>query len=477
MLLQGQTSKVGTALCYKASTSSDLGVCVLFSAYSMGSLAGCNRQPLGAELLHVKTGICLGTHERLDMVRHMVGAHACFTYPCAQNMMLPDASPRCVQVTVQETTERFYRAVWADTRGVGGRRRLLLDAGAQTAYMTRVASFVIASEARIDSIPDGDACKEALRACTSAPGRQQDCALCGAQWLFWNLTLQGARGAPLDTGMFEPRAAIVHLLLSPGTAAVAFLNAPHAVLVLFEDWLQNTAAFERVLWHVRAVHAAFTRAQQRGGGAGTVAPALRTLHSSAARVPPATQRRRLLQDAQPAVVISAPHADFTRYGFLTTPNTPPPLLYQLKVLQMPVGLNCIVSKSTLVNNVAYDIIRSFEREGWTAKPICTSNVDAVTTASSVPMSRQRLLCPCHDSDITLLDASPAIPISRCLMHSDITLLDASPAIPISRCLMHSDITLLDASPASSSVISEYHNARTRFRTEAHASWQEMHQAA
>jgi len=234
VFLQGQAvANAGSAFCYKSAIASSQGVCTLFSKYTLAATASCNANvQLGAAVGYGSTGVCLGTHEAPN-VHAMVRARSCFLYRCSQNTL--DHPPLCSQVTDQSTALTLRKTVWFNTRGSGGPRRLLDAHDSQTL----VAAFLRVAAPRVGALPEGVVCREVLLACLAADALTADCRTCGAHWLFWNITLHGAapNAVPADTVMFDLREAVTRMLLNLALAARVVLNAPQALLVLFEDWL------------------------------------------------------------------------------------------------------------------------------------------------------------------------------------------------------------------------------------------------
>jgi len=390
VFLQSQAvANTGAAFCYKSAVASAQGVCTLFSKYTLASTASCSANvELGAPVGYGSTGVCLGTHEQPN-ARAMVRARACFLYRCSQNTL--DSPPLCAQVTDQSVMLTLRKTVWFNARGGAARR--LLDAHGSS---TLVEAFLRVAAPRVHELPEGGACRGLLRACLPAGPLSAECRACGARWLFWNITLHGAAAGavPADARMLDAREAATRMLLDPALAARVVLTAPHALLVLLEDWLHDTAAFAEVLRRLALGRAALERTALALGSAGLrrraapqrAAPPQAAPGNRSGAPPPAPgrrsgARRALLAEASVftrarVLPAAAAHPDFAgaQFGFLRQPGTADPLLYQLGVLDLPAGLDCIVSGSTMVAYVARDIIKSFERDGWTAKKICDGEV-------------------------------------------------------------------------------------------------------
>jgi len=381
-------SHTGASFCYKDSTTQNrIGECTVYSSVGMDSTKSCTVEELGTELNYAKTGVCLGSEETLSANAPIVEEHACYLYRCANNYDA-DTPPRCVQVVLANENIAVYKAVWSPSARPGGRR--LLDASKRSG--SAVLEFLRIAAPRVGLIPETSVCKSLLRACIDTAVVSAACKTCGTQWLFWNMTLELAshgmeRQQLTDAAMLDTRDAVVTILLSPTASSCVLVRGPHAFLVLLEDWLQDTRAFANVLHYTRSLHMTLTNMHTgavevvrrfHNGQTRRLAPRLqKTSESNTSVVPHIPHTRKLLATPNtPSLFLPAQQApDFNKITFVYTPVAPErqQLLYKLGVLELPAGLQCIVSGSTVVNNIILDVIKSFERDGWTAKPICNGN--------------------------------------------------------------------------------------------------------
>lgn len=378
----------GSSFCYRDSADNTIGQCTLFATIDMDSTVGCQQSEINTHVYLARTGACLGTNNVVG-ANPIVEESALFLYQCSNNAHL-GAAVLCMRV-VPDSGSVVFKAVWAEVpgdrfSGRGGRR--LLDESGNTGGGA-VLEFLRVAGPRLDDAADTSGCKSPLRDCMDAGRVSAGCKLCAALWLFWNITLTDMH-APLnstlaDTDMFDAREAVVHLIFAPAVGVSAAVRAPHALLVLFEDWMHNAAAFRYMVGYMRDARDTAVRFATHARDIPTYAHTTRRKKHAriTPTVPTAPARSLLAVEGGVSKVFAndAKHPDMSNIVFLYAPvaTKHKNLVYSTGILELPAGLNCIVTGSAVVNHIVYYIIKSFEREGWKTKDICDSDSTYVLT--------------------------------------------------------------------------------------------------
>ena len=451
----------GRSYCMKRNMHDGVGTCTSLVNEPANLMPTCQVISLTAVQRSFTEDKCLGYGQDLQSSAGGVLLSETFVFPCLDIVALGQVyKMACIRIildtTIQNSILSFLTYNILSTPAFGfsntRRQRRLLSESLDLPTMPRntmstamLSMFVQQSVDRIHAITG--TCRTTLQLC-ALPLQDSECITCARLWWLANFTMTTHTNttqsnwadnsfilpsAVCDTDLLDVRHAIVLLAHNSGLLPRILQRAPHGVLLLFQDWLQDDSTYHIVtrfmrrpilivddfvyglMQSMRPSRAPLQAAVDRNAKArcSTLANETNSIEVKSGRR--LLQQENVAIDPVPAAQIvdtrtslsktrdtaikqlhaAAPFFDVDSFGKIfgdvTARNKQLPddlatILTETfsDAFDSPDASSCMLSFGTVQNDIIMNFARVLAKDGWTVKPVCT-RTQLLAFSKSIPV--------------------------------------------------------------------------------------------